>query len=149
MPIENDVRGVPGNWYPYRDPSTAGRALFLSQQAQSAPSPYPTIRTALRNCAKLIYSHTGKYETHRCAVGVAEIDSRTQTPARRRGRPWKDKRPVLERVLWILRTGAQWAELPTKFPPYQTCHRRFQHWVRAGVLVELLRALAKDLMSSS
>jgi len=72
-----------------------------------------------------------------------------KTPARRRGRPWKDKRPVLEGVLWILRTGAQWAELPNKFPPYQTCHRRFQHWVRAGVLVELLRALAKDLMSSS
>ena len=71
-----------------------------------------------------------------------------KTLAKRRGRPWKDTRPVLEGVLWILRTGAQWAELPKgKFPPYQTCHRRFQHWVRAGVLVELLRALAQDLMA--
>jgi transposase len=71
-----------------------------------------------------------------------------KTPPRRRGRPWKETRPVLEGVLWILRTGAQWAELPkNKFPPYQTCHRRFQRWVREGVLVELLRALAKDLMA--
>jgi Putative transposase of IS4/5 family (DUF4096) len=38
-------------------------------------------------------------------------------------------RQVREGVLWILRTGAQWSELPRdKFPPYQTCHRRFQQW---------------------
>jgi len=70
------------------------------------------------------------------------------TPVKRRGRPWKDTRPVLEGVLWILRTGAQWAELPKdKFPPYQTCHRRFQQWVREGTLVKLLRLLAEDLMA--
>jgi transposase len=70
-----------------------------------------------------------------------------KTPAKRRGRPWKETRAVLEGVLWILRTGAQWAELPAKFPPYQTCHRRFQAWVRAGVLVQLLRLLAEDLLA--
>jgi transposase len=67
---------------------------------------------------------------------------------KRRGRPWRDTRQVLEGVLWILRTGAQWAELPGgKFPPYQTCHRRFQQWVREGVLVKLLRQLAEDLLA--
>jgi transposase len=70
-----------------------------------------------------------------------------KTPAKRRGRPWKETRAVLEGVLWILRTGAQWSELPSKFPPYQTCHRRFQSWVRDGVLVQLLRALAEDLLA--
>src|SRR5271170_1431250 len=70
-----------------------------------------------------------------------------KTPAKRRGRPWSDTRRVLEGVLWILRTGAQWAEMPNKFPPYQTCHRRFQVWVREGVLVELLRTLAEDLLA--
>ncbi len=70
------------------------------------------------------------------------------TPRKRRGRPWRDSRQVLEGVLWILRTGAQWAELPKdKFPPYQTCHRRFQGWVRAGTLVTVLRHLAEDLLA--
>ena len=70
------------------------------------------------------------------------------TPQKRRGRPWRDTREVLEGVLWILRTGAQWSELPRdKFPPYQTCHRRFQQWVRAGTLVKVLRRLAEDLLA--
>ena len=70
-----------------------------------------------------------------------------KTPAKRRGRPWKETRAVLEGVLWILRTGAQWSEMPGKFPPYQTCHRRFQRWVHAGVLDELLGKLAEDLLA--
>jgi len=71
-----------------------------------------------------------------------------RTPRKRRGRPWRDTRQVVEGVLWILRTGAQWAELPQdKFPPYQTCHRRFQRWVREGTLVQVLRALAEDLLA--
>lgn len=71
-----------------------------------------------------------------------------KTLGSRRGRPWADTRSVLEGVLWILRTGAQWAELPRdKFPPYQTCHRRFQQWVGEGVLVKVLRALAEDLLA--
>jgi len=50
-------------------------------------------------------------------------------PARRadgRGRPWHDTRAVLNGVLWVLGTGAQWRELPDKYPPFQTCHRRFE-----------------------
>ncbi len=56
-------------------------------------------------------------------------------PARRadnRGRPWHDTRAVLTGVLWVLGTGAQWRELPEKYPPFQTYHRRFQQWVRSG-----------------
>jgi transposase len=69
-------------------------------------------------------------------------------PARRsdnRGRPWHDTRAVLNGVLWILGTGAQWCELPRKYPPYQTCHRRFQQWIRDGKLVETLQLLARQL----
>jgi transposase len=70
------------------------------------------------------------------------------TPEKRRGRPWKDTRAVLEGVLWIMRTGAQWAEMPRdKFPPYQTCHRRFQEWVREGAFAKVLRTLAEDLLA--
>jgi len=62
-----------------------------------------------------------------------------------RGRPWQDTRQVLNGVLWVLGTGAQWRELPNKYPPYQTCHRRFQQWVREGVLERVLRVLAAEL----
>jgi len=50
-----------------------------------------------------------------------------------------------ERSLWVLRTGAPWHDLPSRYPPYQTCHRRFQHWQRSGLLTRLLQKLAEDL----
>ncbi len=39
-----------------------------------------------------------------------------------RGRPWRDSRDVLNGILWVLRTGAPWCDLPERYPPYQTCH---------------------------
>jgi transposase len=69
-------------------------------------------------------------------------------PCRRkdgRGCPWKSRRAVLNAILWVLRTGAPWADLPDRYPPYRTCHRRFQQWVRSGILRGVLDALAEDL----
>ena len=63
----------------------------------------------------------------------------------KRGRPWSDRRTVLNGVLWILRTGAPWKDLPSRYGPYQTAHRRFQNWVRSGVIEKILLALAAHL----
>jgi len=55
---------------------------------------------------------------------------------------------VLNGILWVLGTGAQWRELPDEYPPpYQTCHRRLQQWVREGRLERILRVLAKKLLA--
>lgn len=54
-------------------------------------------------------------------------------------------RPARRTVLWVLRTGAPWADLPGRYPPYQTCHRRFQKWEEEGVLDQILEALAEHL----
>lgn len=62
-----------------------------------------------------------------------------------RGRPWRENREVVNGILWILRSGARWQDLPSRFPPYQTCHRRFQQWVKNGTLRRVLEALAEDL----
>jgi len=62
-----------------------------------------------------------------------------------RGRPVKSPRHVLNGILWILRTGAPWMDLPQRYPPYQTCHRWFQRWVEEGVMDTLLKSLAEDL----
>ncbi len=67
-------------------------------------------------------------------------------PPKATGRPRRDDRLVLEGVLWVLRTGARWKDLPGRFPPYQTCHRRFQQWVRSGLLDRVLQALYEDLV---
>ena len=62
-----------------------------------------------------------------------------------KGRPRKPAREILNGILWILRTGAPWKDLPGKYLPYQTCHRRFQEWVRNGTFQLLIKELAEDL----
>ena len=62
-----------------------------------------------------------------------------------KGRPRVDDRAILNGILWILRTGAPWHDMPNRYPPYQTCHRWFQEWVEKGVFEEVLRALVKDV----
>ena len=62
-----------------------------------------------------------------------------------RGRPRRDNRSILDGILWVLRTGAQWIDLPDRFPPYQTCHRRMQEWVRLKVFQHILTVLARDM----
>jgi transposase len=61
------------------------------------------------------------------------------------GRPPKEAREVLNGILWILRTGAPWADLPERYPSKSTCHRRFQEWTASGVFARILTALAEDL----
>jgi transposase len=65
-----------------------------------------------------------------------------------RGRPWKDSRVVLNGVLWVLRTGAPWHELPPRYGAYQTVHRRFQSWVRTGVIEQVSLAVARHLQEA-
>ena len=72
---------------------------------------------------------------------VEEFDD----PEPKGGRPYRKARHVLDGVLWVLRTGAPWKELPRQYPPYQTCHRRFMNWNKEGVLRAVLQKLAEDL----
>jgi transposase len=80
-------------------------------------------------------------------VATHRTDLATEATLRWPGCPWQDTRAVLNGILWVLGTGAQWRELPKKHPPYQTCHRRFQQWVREGKLERILRGLAEELQA--
>jgi len=66
-------------------------------------------------------------------------------PEGRPGRKPVAARAVLEAVLWILNTGAQWHMLPQCYPNYKTVHRRFQKWCEQEVLREILTHLANEL----
>lgn len=63
-----------------------------------------------------------------------------------RGRPEAHhNRAVLNGVLWVLRTGASWADLPERFSSGSTCFRRFSRWVKQGVLQQILETLGRGL----
>jgi transposase len=66
-------------------------------------------------------------------------------PADRPGPKPIPARRVLEGVLWILNTGAQWEMLPQCYPDYKTMHRRFQQWCEREILRAILVDLANEL----
>jgi transposase len=49
------------------------------------------------------------------------------------GRPQVASRPCVEGIIWILRSGARWKDLPGHFPSPATCWRRLKVWTEAGV----------------
>lgn len=63
----------------------------------------------------------------------------------KKGRPRRDDRAIVDGILWILRTGAPWKDLPGRYPPRNTCHHRFQEWANDGTLERVLEAIARDL----
>lgn len=52
---------------------------------------------------------------------------------KRRGRPRTDDRRTLNGILWVLRSGARWKDLPPKYGSRSTCHRRLTQWQDQGV----------------
>jgi transposase len=59
-----------------------------------------------------------------------------------KGRPRVDNRAILNGILWVLCSGARWKDLPDQYPPYQTCHRRFQEWIDQEVFEHMAQELA-------
>jgi transposase len=49
------------------------------------------------------------------------------------GRPRADDRQTLNGILWVLRTGARWKDLPRGYGSPSRCHRRLQDWQKEGV----------------
>jgi len=49
------------------------------------------------------------------------------------GRPAKEHRQVLNGILWVLRTGAPWRDLPERYGKWTTVYSRFQRWRKNGV----------------
>jgi transposase len=62
-----------------------------------------------------------------------------------KGRPRINNREVLNGILWVLRTGTPWQDLPDQYPSPATWHRRCQEWQPEGVVENMLTSLADDL----
>ena len=62
-------------------------------------------------------------------------------PKQKRGGKWKDHRTLLNGMLWILRSGAPWRDLPERYGKWQTVYHRFSRWRRDGTFDRILKAL--------
>ncbi len=63
----------------------------------------------------------------------------------RGGRPWAGNRAVFEGILWVLRSGARWRDLPERYPSPSTCWRRLKQWEDDGVWLDIWRVFLKTL----
>jgi len=65
---------------------------------------------------------------------------------RRRGRPAKSNRVVLEGILWVLKTGARWRDLPKEIGVSPSvCWKRLRRWDQQGVWLRIWRAFLSEL----
>ncbi len=63
----------------------------------------------------------------------------------RAGRRPRPNRIMLNAILWVLRSGAPWRDLPPHYPRWTAVHTRFLRWSKSGVWARVLQALAADL----
>jgi transposase len=65
----------------------------------------------------------------------------------KQGRPRKDDRLIIEGILWSLRTGAPWRDLPNTFGSWETVYGRFRDWTLSGLWQKIFDALKKNKRS--
>jgi len=60
------------------------------------------------------------------------------------GRPNRDHRVLLNGLLWKIRTGAPWRDIPERYGPWQTVYSRFRRWRLAGIWDQVFAALQRQ-----
>ncbi len=78
---------------------------------------------------------------HRLTDEQWELIADVFAPPKRMGRPSRNRRTVMNGILWILRTGAPWRDLPGAFGPWQTVWHLFDQWNQDGTLMKILERL--------
>jgi putative transposase len=60
------------------------------------------------------------------------------------GRTAGDNRVFVNGVLWVLRSGAHWHDLPERYGKYKSLHKRFGRWAATGVWEKVFHELVRD-----
>src|SRR5687768_16158237 len=69
---------------------------------------------------------------------------RLDKPRKKPGRPRRHDRAIFDGLIWLARTGSQWAALPRAFGPKSTVHERFTEWVTTGALERAWAVLVQE-----
>lgn len=62
----------------------------------------------------------------------------------KRGRPYKDLRATVNGIIWILRSGAAWEDIPTRYGNWNTIYKCFAKWAEAGIFEKVFKELSKE-----
>lgn len=62
-------------------------------------------------------------------------------PKQKRGGKWNDHRLMFDGILWVLRTGAPWRDLPERYGKWGSVYHRFNRWRKDGTFDKVLKAL--------
>ena len=62
-------------------------------------------------------------------------------PVQKRGGRWNDHRLVFDGILWILRTGSPWRDLPERYGKWGSVYHRFNRYRKDGTFDRVLKAL--------
>jgi len=65
-------------------------------------------------------------------------------PPKRKGRKRVNQRGVLDAIIYRMRSGVQWNQLPKSFPDDSSVHRTFQRWVKAGIFAHIWGQLVAE-----
>ena len=60
------------------------------------------------------------------------------------GRTAVDNRLFVNGVLWVLRSGARWHDLPERYGKYKSVHKHFVRWARSGIWERVFATLVRD-----
>ena len=60
------------------------------------------------------------------------------------GRTGVDNRLFVNGVLWVLRSGAHWHDLPDRYGKWKSAHTRFSRWAKKGVWESVFKVLTAD-----
>src|SRR5262245_22557213 len=79
-----------------------------------------------------------------CDAEWARVQDLLPPASKKGGRPRKPDRPMVEAMLWILRTGAPWRDLPSAYGPWESVYTRFSRWSAKGVFELIFEALSRE-----